>query len=399
MNIAVDEAIPCWQQAFAPFGQLRPFSGRTVRAEEVRDADLLIVRTATSVDAGLLQGSRVRFVGTATVGIDHLDTGYLDSKGIRYTNAAGCNANGVAEYVVASLLTLAERHGWGLASKSLAVVGVGHVGSLVVHKAEALGMEVLLCDPPLRESTGDDRFCDLADVLSADIVTLHVPLTKTGQYPTYHLIDRDVLERLRADQWVLNSSRGAVVDCAALRGALSAGRLAGAGLDVWEGEPSIDYSLLDLVALGTAHIAGFSLDGKIRATEMMVDAIGGYLGQQRCWDSSAMYPERRTLRPDSTTSVQATLAAVIRQAYDITSDDRLLRGLARLPAQEAAIGFDRLRTHYLLRPEFRHYQVELPGELTEAGGILEALDFEVVYEAGAPDAAKPAGTDPAREHP
>jgi len=208
-----------------------------------------------------------------------------------------------------------------------------------------------------------------------------VPLTRTGRYPTYHMIGREVIGRLRPDQWVLNSSRGPVADCPALREALAAGRLGGAGLDVWEGEPRIDYSLLELVAVGTAHVAGFSVDGKVRATEMMVEAVARFLGRSACWDSSGLYPETRPLRAEPAATVQAVVASVVRRAYDIGGDDRLLRGLASLPAQEAALAFERLRTGYRLRPEFRHFRVALPEACGAAANTLEALEFEVSPEA------------------
>jgi len=378
MILAVDDAIPYWREAFVGLGDIRPFSGRNLRPADVRDADALVVRSVTRVDASLLDGSSVRFVGSATIGLDHFDESYLQSRGIRYTNAAGSNANSVAEYVTAALLVVAARKGWDLSRKSIGIIGVGNVGSRVERKVRALGMQVALCDPPLRESTGDTKYKFLEDVIDADILTLHVPLTKSGPYTTFHMIDDQLLGRLSPQQFLLNSARGAVVDCPALRGALSAGALDGAVLDVWEGEPQIDYTLLDLAEIGSPHIAGYSLDGKVRGTEMIFEELCRFFDIPVSWDTRDLYPAPVYLRPPAGSRGQETLRSAVVQAYDILRDDANLRALRALPREEARSAFDRLRNDYDLRPEFRHYMVELNPEQTCLTGTLQALGFQTV---------------------
>lgn len=376
MIIAIDEAIPYLQEAFGAAGEIRPFSSRSVGPIDVRDADALVVRSVTRVGPDLLAGSSVRFVGTASVGTDHLDLTYLRGRGIRIANAAGCNANAVAEYLVAALTAVAERKGWDLTGKSIGIIGVGHIGSLVEKKTAALGMKPLLCDPPLREITGDSRYGFLEDVLGADILSLHVPLTAEGPHPTRHMIDHSVLLRLSARQFVINTSRGAVVSGDALKRALRERRIAGAVLDVWEDEPQIDFELLDLVDIGTAHIAGFSQEGKARGTAMVLDALCHFLGVEARWDGRGIVFGHAGLRPQEGTEGQDAVRSVVSQAYDIWRDDKSLRALKEMPAATAAEAFDRLRTSYPFRREFSHFIVELP-EGTGIAGTFRGLGFQV----------------------
>jgi len=385
MRIAVDEAIPHSQAAFAATGEVRLFSGRSVRPADLSDVDALIVRSVTRVDARLLAGSPLRFVGTATIGMDHLDLDYLRLRGIRYANAAGSNANSVAEYVVAALLATAERRGWRLSAKSLGVIGVGRIGTLVAGKAAALGMNVLLCDPPLRESTGDARYGFLDDVLGADILTLHVPLTAEGPYPTRHLVNRQLLRRLSGRQFLINSARGAVVCGPDLLVALRERWIEGAVLDVWEGEPMMDHDLLQLVDLGTPHIAGYSQDGKAQGTAMILDELCRFFGISAVWDRSRMYAPVQRLFPQSGAEGEAAVRSVVLQAYDIRRDDADLRAVVGMPAMAAGERFDRLRDHYPLRPEFRHFLVE-PAAGSGLTPVFQALGFEVANPAR-PEAA------------
>jgi erythronate-4-phosphate dehydrogenase len=377
MILAVDEAIPFWQQAFSALGEIRTFSGRKVRPSDVKEADGLVVRSVTRVDASLLDGSSVRFVGTATIGMDHLDEAYLASRGIRFTNAAGSNANSVAEYVTAALLTMARRNGWELSRKTIAIVGVGHVGSRVLEKAGALGMKALLCDPPLRESTGDHRYKFLDDVIGADILTFHVPLIKDGPYPTYHMVNRALLDSLSPGRYLINTARGAVFDCGALKARLGTRKLEGAVLDVWEGEPQIDYSLLELVDIGSPHIAGYSLDGKVRATEMIAEELCRFFGIVYRWDTEAIYPRPQRLQSTPGAKGQDALCSIVLQAYDILRDDANLRALKSLPSEGARAGFDRLRNEYPLRPEFRHCVAEPAVHDDELASKLKGLGFQV----------------------
>jgi len=340
--------------------------------------DAVVIRSVTRVDPSLLDGSSVRFVGTTSIGMDHLDVPYLARRGIHYSNAAGCNAESVAEYMAAGLLETATSQDWELTEKSLAIVGVGNIGSRVERVARAMGMTVYLCDPPLRESTGDPRYIALDDVLGADIITLHVPLTREGPHPTYHMIDRDVLERLSPHQFLINTSRGQVVNGVDLKQAVGEGEIGGAILDVWEGEPEVDYGLLDLMMLGTPHIAGFSLDGKVRATEMILHALCRFSGLPIPWDSTSVLPDPVHLRPPPGSHGQSAIRSLVRQAYDVRRDDEDLRHSRDLRPDEAAGRFDELRAQYALRPEFRHYTVELPDSCAEIAEPLRDLGFRIL---------------------
>ncbi len=369
MIIAIDEALPCGSEAFSDIGELRPFSSEDLKAGDIGDADVLIVRTVTRVDESLLRGSSVRFVAAASAGIDHIDQQYLKSEGIGFCCAAGCNADAVSEYVVTALCVVAARRDWDLARKSIAVIGVGHVGSRVAKKAKALGMDVLLCDPPLRNLTGDRQYRDFKDVLGADILTLHVPLA-SGEYPTLHMIDKSVLERFSSKQYLVNTSRGAVIDNRELKAALLEHKIEGAILDVWEREPQIDFSLLESVDIGTPHIAGVALDSKIRATEMVREELCRFFNIKSTWDAGPLYPKSQRLRL-SESAGDCILPSLV-QAFDIEKADAGLRGI------QTAADFSRLRNEFPLRSEFRHFEIDLGARQKRLADVFETLGFRVV---------------------
>jgi erythronate-4-phosphate dehydrogenase len=359
MIIAADSAIPYREEAFAELGNLRLYSAGNLKSEDIRDAEALAVRSVTPVNASLLDGSSIRFVAAASAGIDHVDQDYLKARGIHFAYAAGCNADSVSEYIFTALYLVASRRNWKLKDKSLAIIGVGNVGSRVARKARALGMEVLLCDPPLRDATGDTAYRSFNEVLAADILTFHVPLQHKGLYPTWHLLDRSILNRLSSKQYLLNTSRGAVVDNQSLKAALQEGRIEGAVLDVWEGEPSFDEALLKLVDIATPHIAGTAIDAKIRATEMARDALCRFLEIRPSCDLTSFYPKSSSLTPAHGIEAQENILSVLLQAFDIRKADVEFRAFTGLSAEQAATAFEKLRTKGPLRPEFRHFAVDL----------------------------------------
>ena len=377
MIIAADAAIPYREEAFAEFGNLRLYSARDLKPEDIRDADALVVRSVTPVNASLLDGSSVRFVAAASAGIDHVDQEYLKARGIRFSYAAGCNADSVSEYVITALHVVASRRGWKLKDKSLAIIGAGNVGSRVARKARALGMEVLLCDPPLREATGDDRYRPFEEALKSDILSFHVPLASKPPYPTWHMVDRKILDRLSPNQFLINTSRGAVLDNQGLKASLLEGRIEGAVLDVWEGEPQFDNVLLKLVDIGTPHIAGTAIDGKIRATEMTRNALCDFIGSGPSSDLTCFYPQSRSLQPQPATEGQENILSVLLQAFDIMGANESFRSLSKLPSDQAAESFERLRTRGPLRPEFRHFAVDLDKLHIDLAGTYEALGFRI----------------------
>ncbi|MBM2845533.1 MAG: Erythronate-4-phosphate dehydrogenase, partial [Bacteroidetes bacterium] len=275
--IVVNRNTPAVVETFSRLGKVIALDTHEVTRESVRNADVLVVRSETRVDRGLLDGSRVRFVGTVTIGTDHVDLEYLAANGIGFASAPWSNANSVAEYITA-LLVWSKRTGEALNGKTIGVVGVGNVGSRVVRVARALGMNVILNDPPLARKTGDPAFLPLDELMGAGVLTLHVPLARSGSDATYHLFDETRLCRMKRGSVLINTSRGAVVETNALRAVLASKQLSTAILDVWEDEPGIDLTLLNNVMLGTAHIAGYSLDGKLNALRMVYGEVCRFLG-------------------------------------------------------------------------------------------------------------------------
>jgi len=361
MKIVADENIPFAREAFSGIGEVELVSGRNI--PPLRDVDILIVRSITKVNEELLAGSAVKFVGTATIGIDHIDLDYLRENGIGFASAPGSNSNSVAEYVTAALLTYAEDSGTELEGKSIAVVGVGNVGSKVVKKCEALGMTVLKNDPPLAEETGDPSFLEIEDVLGADFVTVHVPLTKEGRHPTYHMVDGDFLGAVNGV--FLNTSRGSVVDERALMSALGK-NVRAAVLDVWEHEPHVNRELAGMV-YGTPHIAGYSFDGKVNGVRMIYEAVCDYFGLERTWNAADFLPPGKRIEC-SGDSEEDVIRDAVRRVYDIRRDyDEFRRRMDE---------FDRLRKEYPRRREFHTCEVVVDGG-ERVRAKLRGLGFKV----------------------
>ena len=352
--------MPFAAEAFGTLGEVVVKEGRAINADDVRDADILAVRSTTRIDQALLEGSSVRFVGTATIGTDHIDIDYLQAHDIPWCFAPGCNANSVSEYIVAALLSLAVRNELSLAGLTLGVVGVGNVGRRVVHKAEALGLRVLQNDPPRERSKSPkdpDRpvFVPLDQLLTeSDIITMHVPLTRTGRDATWHLANRDFFARVRRGCIFINAARGAVTDTDALLEALDNGTVAHTVIDTWEGEPHIRADLLQRVDIGTQHIAGHSFEGKVQGTVMVYESACRALGITPDWSAAPLMPPPPVPRcavVPATTDEQ-TLWDVVRRIYDIEDDARLLSTSLTMPEQDRTAYFDHLRKDYRMRREF-----------------------------------------------
>jgi len=394
MKIVCSSNMPYAREAFGTLGETVVLDGRAIRPADVRDADVLAVRSTTRVDRALLDGSAVRFVGTATIGTDHFDVGYLEQAGIRWCSAPGCNANGVSEYMTAAWLCLAERCGFRLEGRTLGVIGVGNVGRLVVAKAAALGMRVLPNDPPrARAEAGLDPrpsthpFVSLDRVLAeSDLLTLHVPLTREGPDATFHMANEPFFARMKPGCVFCNSARGAAVDSDALLSAMDAGTVARAVVDTWEDEPAIRADLLARVDLGTPHIAGHSFEGKVEGTVRVYREACRFLGREPDWRPDALLPPPTV--PDVTVraagrSDESVLREVVGPVYDIEADDRALR---RAPAARTlADHFDDLRKHYPVRREFRFTRVHPVGATPSLTAKLAALGFSV-HPSEVPDA-------------
>lgn len=271
MKIVIDDKIPYIQEKLRLLAdEVVALPGAKIGPDDVRDADALIIRTRTHCNEQLLKGSKVQFIATATIGFDHIDVDYLQRAGIQWTNCPGCNSGSVAQYVESSLLLLQQEKGLSLKNSTIGIVGCGHVGSKVRAVAQQLGMRTLVCDPPL----GNTDFVTMERLeQQADIITFHVPLTHEGPYTTWHLADEAFFHRLKRVSYIINTSRGEVVDGDALLKALQDGRVRDAILDVWEHEPQLNLQLLERVFIGTPHIAGYSADGKVNADNMVIDAL------------------------------------------------------------------------------------------------------------------------------
>jgi len=380
MKIVADENIPLVREAFERIGQVVTVPGREMSAGLLADADVLLVRSVTPVGPELLAEGSVRFVATATIGTDHLDTRFLKQRSIGWSSAAGGNANSVAEYVVAALLSLAGRHSFGLSGKTLGVVGVGNIGSRVVRYAEALGMTVVQNDPPLQRQTGEERFRPIAEILGCDFITLHVPLTRRGPDATWHMANAAFLAQMKGDAYLINTSRGPVVRGEHLLASLESARIAGAVLDVWQGEPNIDVQLLERVSLGTAHIAGYSFDGKVNGTKMIFDATCQHFGLPIGWDPAPLMPTpaQGHLEIDARgDDCQAIVGATVRQIYDIERDDAALRRLIDQPVGKRASCFDSLRREYPVRREFGNTELAVSPPDAAPAGVLRDLGFRL----------------------
>ena len=279
MKVVIDHKIPYIKEAIEKIAdEVVYLPGNAFTPEAVKDADALIVRTRTRCNRELLEGSQVKFIATATIGYDHIDAAYCQKVGITWTNCPGCNAGSVEQYIYSTLCLLKEKKGLDLGKATLGIVGVGHVGSRVKRMAESLGMKVLLNDPP-RADRGEEGFVDLETILrESDVITFHTPLNREGKYATYHLVDEDLLFSLKRTPFIINASRGEVVDTASLLAALAAGKVKGAVIDTWEYEPSISRELLEVAFLATPHIAGYSADGKANATRMSLEALCRFFG-------------------------------------------------------------------------------------------------------------------------
>lgn len=341
------------QSAFGGLGELVLLPPQEINRHRLTGVDALLVRTDVKVDRSLLHDTGVQFVGTATIGADHIDLRYLQERGIQWANAPGSNADSVREYIIAALTTLALRGDFSLSGKTLGIVGAGNIGSRVALMARAWGMTVTQNDPPLERATGDPRFVDIEQLMDADFITAHVPLTKEGPDPTYHLFDSARIAAMKKGSVLVNTSRGAVVDNNALYRALQSGHLAGAVLDVWEHEPRIDTSLLQSVSIGTPHVAGYSLEGKARATGMIHDAFCHHFGVRSEWNALAELPlstEEAIEVDEQAGSPEVIASRVIALSHPILRDDASLKRILSLPPHETY--FSGLRTGYSFRREF-----------------------------------------------
>jgi len=377
VKILADENIPFAREAFGTLGEVVLAPGRAITREMLREADALVVRSVTRVDAALLEGTPVRFVGTCTIGEDHVDRGWLRRAGIAFSSAPGCNANSVGEYVAAVLLELAEKYNLVLDTLRLGIIGVGNAGGKVLEKATALGLSCVLHDPPLAAATGHPRYRPLEELRDCHIFSFHVPLEKSGAHPTHHLVNEDFLAKLWRRPILINTSRGAVVDNQALKAVLRRGRLRAAVLDVWENEPTPDPELLELVDIATPHIAGYSYDGKINGTVQVYQALCRFLGLAPEWTPEGLLPPPPHPELHLDPAAPGAMRSAVHTVYDIMADDRALRELLHLPPEQHARHFDQLRKHYPQRREFHNTTVRLSASAPVMARCMQEMGFVV----------------------
>jgi len=372
-----DKNIPYVGEVFGSLGSVRTISGGEMSADLAADADLLLTRSTVKVDERLLAGSRACFVATATAGVEHVDQAYLASRGIEFASAPGSNANSVSEYVAEALLVLAERGGWSLAGKTIGVVGVGNVGSRVVRKARALGMDVLENDPPLARRTGESRFVGIEEILKADVVTLHVPLTREGQDATYHMVDAAFLGAMKPGAVLVNAARGPVVVEEDLKATIRSGRLGAVVLDVWDNEPEFSAELLGMVDIGTPHIAGHSLDGKVAGTAMIYEAACRFLGVEPSVDVRDFLPPPGVPRivVDGGGESEAIVRRTALQVHNILEDDARLREMSALTPAQRGESFASMRRNYPVRREFYNTALRFRDCPEQARSALLGLGF------------------------
>lgn len=379
MKIVVDHQIPLVQEAFSSFGEIVVCDGREIDRGILADADALIIRSVTRVNAGLLDQSPVKFIGSATSGVDHVDQDFLDSKKITFASAHGCNAHTVVEYVLSSLFVLAQQNAFNLFDKTVGIIGCGKVGSRLQDVLHALDIKSTVNDPPLREKTGDNRFSDLEEVLSAEIVTLHVPLTEDGKYPTRYLVNNEFLKNIRSDSILINTSRGGVIDEKILQEFMDDNDWYNVVLDVWEHEPDINLELLTRVVIGTPHIAGYSMDAKIRATKMLYIDFCRHFELQPTWQPGDRYVklDQKQIRIDPDMTDQDAIQLAVLSHFDVRSDAAGLRRSLEIDHGKTGYYFDELRKNYPVRREFTATTVHLPAARKNLAGTLKQLGFNI----------------------
>jgi len=352
LSIIADDQIPLANKIFSKFGNINLENGRAINRNNVKDADVLLVRSVTKVDESLLKNTNIKFVGSATSGFDHIDVDYLSKSNISFSYAPGSNANSVAEYVLNSLITINKNANipFSLYGKKVGILGYGNIGSRVKYFMDVFNIECVLNDPPLFDQTKNQSFVDIEEVLQSDIITLHVPLTKDGKYPTHNLVNDKFLKKLKSDVILINTSRGEVIDEQALISFKKRNPESKLILDVWHDEPNINVDLLQEVFIGTPHIAGYSYDAKIKATEMLFDAL------QKFFKTNFNYPNFKnkdiiSLVPDIS-NPDYLIESIISQYWNFLEDNISFSQYANLADNERSIFYDSLRKNYPIRHEF-----------------------------------------------
>ena len=350
MKIYYEDSMPYAAEFFSELGDCEVFSHKTVNPDILADADVLLVRSTTKVNEQLLaKNNQVQFVATATAGTDHVDQSYLAKQHIPFISAGGCNAVAVAEYVLSAILVMAKRLNWQLADKTVGIVGAGHVGSALSRVLSVLGINYKLCDPPLADAGDTREFVTMNDIMQCDVISLHVPWVKDGPYPTQDLFAKTRLAALQENQLLINACRGEVINNQAALELFEQGKSLNLVLDVWENEPSINLDLIPHTALATAHIAGHTIEGKARGTEMLYLALCQHLGIQASKKLSDYLPkaEPSSIHITETQNFWEVVQQLVLNVYNVETDDQHFR-----TNMQGAEQFRYIRKHYPIRREF-----------------------------------------------
>ncbi len=378
MKIIADENIPQVKEAFSRFGDVILVNGREIKNDLLKNIDLLLVRSITNVNENLLENTNVKFVATTTIGTDHVDLEYLKSKNILFADAKGCNAYSVAEYVLCAITNIYYQHKKTFENNTIGIVGYGNIGTKINSFAEALGLQTIINDPPLERNTGKNIFQSLKEALESDIITFHVPLNMTGVDKTFHLLNKDNLDLIKQGSLLINTSRGQVVDNQIIKERLKLKNDIEAVFDVWENEPSIDIEFAKRTNISTAHIAGYSLEGKLNGTKLIYNQFCELFGYKNEWIPNYPDVEKNVINVNTHEPIEKILYNIFCSIYDIELDNQMLKKC--LSANREFIGkcFDALRKNYKIRREFSNYILKFNKENKHLKEILETLRFKVI---------------------
>ncbi len=374
MKFVADKAIPHISEAFSTIGTVELLPACEITPATLTNADGLLVRTTTRITQQLLEGSRIKFVGTATIGTDHIDMSYLKKHSIHQTSAPGCNATAVGEYVLTALLALQQKTGISLHQRTMGIIGAGNTGTAVRKKAEAIGINCLFNDPPLAEISEKGTYMGLDELIRhADIISVHVPLIRSGKHPTNHIVNRQLLQKLRPGTILINTSRGETLDGVALKN--NRNHLDGVILDVWENEPDIDPELIPYIDIATPHIAGYSIEGKIRATEMVFHEACDFFKLPKNWNCEDALSGYEVPKLD-VSDRNSVMEEAVTQVYDIRDDDTRLRQFSQ--QDKPGEYFADLRNNYQFRREFSSFRINVAPHLSlKNRQLLSQIGFRI----------------------
>jgi erythronate-4-phosphate dehydrogenase len=377
IKVVADDGIPFLREIPGKYTSVSFLPGHLITRNSLLNADALLVRTLTRCNENLLKDTSVKFIGTATIGTDHIDTAFCETHSIRWTNAPGCNSGAVLQYIGSALSFISAKSGHSLSGKTLGIIGAGHIGRKVVTLGHLLGMKVLVNDPPRQRTEGPAGFCSLDQVLDeSDILTLHVPLARTGTDPTWYLLDENRLPGRRPDSWLINTSRGEVIDGKALKSLVKKGDAPRLILDVWENEPFPDKEMIAAAEIATPHIAGYSLEGKANASAAVVNELAHHFGipDLHWFPDLPDTPAGKIIRiPAGRKSTEEVILEAISASYPVARDDARLRNSPE--------NFAEIRKRYEYRREFPAFCVSLADSDTETENALKRLGFGVEFAA------------------